>query len=67
MRMVQVAFDLFHRQGIHATSVAQILNASGTGKSQLYYYFQNKEGLIHAVLEGIYERLKTSSPLCPRG
>jgi len=57
--MVKVAFDLFHRQGIHATSVDQVLEASQTGKSQFYYYFKNKEGLIHAVLEAIYERLKT--------
>src|SRR5437870_3290360 len=58
-RMIRAAFDLFHKQGVHATSVDEILEASGTGKSQFYYYFKNKEELIHEVLIFFYDKMKS--------
>jgi len=57
-RMIRAAFDLFHKQGVNATSVDEVLEKSGTGKSQFYYYFKSKEGLVHAVLQNFFERLK---------
>ncbi len=57
--MIQTGMDLFHRQGITATSVDEILEKSGTGKGQFYYYFKNKEGLVHQVLLYFYEMLRT--------
>ncbi len=60
-RMVDTAQRLFHQQGIHATTIDQILAESNTGKSQFYHYFKNKEGLIHAVLTTFYSRLKTQN------
>lgn len=54
LRMIQAAQELFHRQGIHATSIDQILQRSGTGKSQFAHYFQNKDGLVHAVLQHLH-------------
>ena len=53
-RMILAAQDLFHRQGIHATSVDQILKSSGTGKSQFAHYFKTKEGLVHDVLQNLH-------------
>jgi TetR/AcrR family transcriptional regulator, transcriptional repressor for nem operon len=50
-RIIQVAADLFHRQGVAATSPDEITEASRTGKGQFYHYFKNKEGLVHAVLQ----------------
>ncbi len=50
-RILQVAADLFHKQGVLATSPDEIIEASGTGKGQFYYYFKNKEGLVHEVLQ----------------
>ena len=54
LRMIQAAQELFHRQGIHATSIDQILQRSGTGKSQFAHYFKNKDGLVHAVLQHLH-------------
>ena len=51
LRIIQVAADLFHKQGVHATSPDEIIEASGTGKGQFYYYFKSKEGLVHEVLQ----------------
>jgi AcrR family transcriptional regulator len=60
-RMVSAAFQLFHQKGIHATTVDQVLEKTQTGKSQFYHYFKNKEGLIHAVLIGFYDWLRSDS------
>jgi len=49
-KMIHAAIDLFHRQGVNATSIDQILEGSGTGKSQFSHYFKTKEGLVHAAL-----------------
>jgi len=50
LRIIRVAADLFHKQGVHITSPDEIIEASGTGKGQFYHYFKNKEGLVHEVL-----------------
>jgi AcrR family transcriptional regulator len=60
LKMTQVALDLFHQKGINATSVDEILEKSGTGKSQLYHYFKNKDGLIYEVLQYFYGQLKNN-------
>jgi len=57
--MIQVAADLFHKQGVVATSPEEIIEASETGKGQFYHYFKSKEGLIHAVLQTHLEAIKT--------
>ena len=50
-RIIQVAAELFHKQGVRATSPDEIIEASGTGKGQFYHYFKSKEGLIQEVLQ----------------
>jgi AcrR family transcriptional regulator len=64
LRIIQVAADLFHKQGVAATSPDKIIEASGTGKGQFYHYFKNKEGLVHEVLQHHLEVIKTGgSPI----
>jgi AcrR family transcriptional regulator len=57
-KMIYAAIDLFHRQGVTATSVDQILEGSGTGKSQFSHYFKNKEGLVHAALTHLHHVIR---------
>ena len=61
LRMIQVAADLFHKQGVHATSPDEIIEASATGKGQFYYYFKSKEGLVHEVLQNHLAAIKSGS------
>ena len=61
LRMVKVASDLFHKQGVRATSPDDIIEASRTGKGQFYHYFKSKEGLVHVVLEAHLEAIKAGS------
>jgi TetR/AcrR family transcriptional regulator, transcriptional repressor for nem operon len=58
-KILTVAFDLFHRQGVNATGLDEILRASKTGKGQFYHYFKSKEDLVHHVLMSFFENLKS--------
>jgi TetR/AcrR family transcriptional regulator, transcriptional repressor for nem operon len=56
--ILAAAADLFHKQGVVATSPDQIIDASGTGKGQFYHYFKNKDGLVHEVLQTYLEAIR---------
>lgn len=57
LRILRAAGDLFHAQGVAATSPDQVIEASETGKGQFYHYFKSKEGLVHAVLQNYLEEI----------
>jgi TetR/AcrR family transcriptional repressor of nem operon len=61
LRIIQAAADLFHKQGVHATSPDEVIEASDTGKGQFYHYFKNKEGLVHEVLQGHLDAIRTGT------
>jgi AcrR family transcriptional regulator len=61
LRIMQVAADLFHKQGVRATSPDQIIEISGTGKGQFYHYFKNKEGLVHEVLQNHLDAIRNNT------
>ena len=61
LRMIRAAADLFHKQGVHATSPDDVIEASNTGKSQFYHYFKNKEGLVHEVLQTHLEAIRAGT------
>ena len=61
LRIIQVAADLFHKQGVRGTSPDEIIEASATGKGQFYYYFKSKEGLVHEVLQSHLAAIKNGS------
>lgn len=50
-RIVEIAADLFLKQGYGATGIAQILEAAGILRGSLYYHFPTKEDLLIATLE----------------
>lgn len=50
-RIIEVAADLFLKQGYGATGIAQILEAAGVLRGSLYYHFPTKEDLLLATLE----------------
>ena len=61
LRIIGAAADLFHKQGVRATSPDQVIEASGTGKGQFYHYFKSKEGLVHEVLHSHLEAISSGS------
>jgi TetR/AcrR family transcriptional repressor of nem operon len=60
--IVDTAARLMHDRGIAATTVDEVLAASGTGKSQMYHYFSRKQDLTVAVLERQFERVLAAQP-----
>lgn len=50
-RILETAAKLVNINGVNGTSVDDVLNASGTGKSQFYHYFANKEALVKELID----------------
>jgi AcrR family transcriptional regulator len=61
LRIIRTAADLFHKQGVGATSPDEILEASRAGKGQFYHYFGSKEGLVHEVLQNYIQAIETGT------
>ncbi len=57
-RLVDVARQLFHRNGYRATGIAEILRKAEVNSGSLYYFFPSKEDLLIAVLEHYKELLR---------
>jgi AcrR family transcriptional regulator len=61
------AARLIREQGVERTSLDEILELTGTSKSQLYHYFTDKDALVRAVIayqaEWVLER---SAPVIDR-
>ncbi len=60
-KIIRTAADLFHKQGVGATSPDDVIAASNTGKGQFYHYFKSKEGLVHEVLQTHLHAIKDGS------
>ncbi len=71
-KLLEAAVRLFAHKGYPATSTREIVEAAGVTKPMLYYYFQNKEGLLGAAIahfvDQFHERLRqvVAQPCDPR-
>ncbi|MEA9787081.1 TetR/AcrR family transcriptional regulator [Xanthomonas campestris pv. raphani] len=57
-RILDVATNLFYRQGIQAVGVDAIISTAEVARMSFYRHFRSKEGLALAVLERRDERLR---------
>lgn len=60
--IIEAAATLMYDNGVHATSLEEVLTASGAGKSQLYHYFDDKADLVQAVIARQLDRVLASQP-----
>lgn len=60
--IIDAACALVYDNGVAATSVDNVLEASGTGKSQFYHYFSGKQELLTAVIDRQLDRVLASQP-----
>ena len=58
--LVDVARQLFAKNGLENTTMNDIAVASGKGRRTLYTYFKNKEEVYYSVIESELERLSDS-------
>jgi AcrR family transcriptional regulator len=56
-RLVASAGDLLHRQGVAATTLAQVADAADVPPGNVYYYFKAKDDLVRAVIESRAEQV----------
>ena len=64
-RIIAVASELMYERGVDATSVEDVLTASGTGKSQFYHYLASKEELVAEVINYQLEQILTEQGTFP--
>ncbi|HEU5469654.1 MAG TPA: TetR/AcrR family transcriptional regulator [Actinophytocola sp.] len=50
-RLVAGAAELLHRQGVAATTLADVAHAADVPVGNIYYYFKTKDDLVRAVIE----------------
>jgi TetR/AcrR family transcriptional regulator, transcriptional repressor for nem operon len=55
-RLVQSARELFHEQGVHRTTLAEVAEHAQVPVGNVYYYFKTKDELLAAVIEGYKEQ-----------
>lgn len=60
--IIDAATDVMYRNGIYQSSLDEILERGGAGKSQLYHYFGGKQELIRAVIERQLENVLATEP-----
>ena len=60
-RIIRTAADLFHKQGVGATSPDDIIAVSKAGKGQFYHYFKSKERLVHEVLQTYLQAIESGT------
>lgn len=66
-KLLATAAAMIHNRGVKATSVDDVLERSGTGKSQFYHYFANKDDLVRQVLAHQFDQLvRQQGPLLQR-
>lgn len=55
--LLQASQELIFSKGVAATTIDDIVRQAGVAKGTFYLYFKNKEDVINAVVEAIFERL----------
>ena len=68
-QILDAAWTCFQRQGLHATTMDDIIRASGLSAGAVYSYFPSKEELIFAAvttsLAGLRDRVDALLPTLP--
>ena len=49
-KIIQAALQLFATEGYHATATSKVAKAAGVSEGLIFRHFDNKEGLLQAIL-----------------
>lgn len=58
-RILQAALQLFSQEGFHATSTKKVAKLAGVSEGLIFRHFNNKEGLINAILQQGEDRFRS--------
>lgn len=53
------ALELFATEGYHAVSTSKIAKQAGVSEALIFRHFENKEGLLNAIMQQAEEKIKT--------
>src|SRR5262249_61325981 len=56
-KIAAAAEELFAERGFDGAAIRDIARKAGVNGAMIHYYFGNKEGLYHAMLEGAASRI----------
>src|SRR4051812_16884118 len=59
------AADLFAEQGYQQTSLADVAERSGVSRGSIPWHFGDKQGLLAAVVDDVYETASSSRAAAP--
>src|SRR6201997_4590297 len=65
-RLIAAACDLFYRQGIAGTTLADIAEAADVPVGNMYYYFKTKDDIVTAVVEARAEEIRSATAALQR-
>jgi AcrR family transcriptional regulator len=57
-KILQAALILFAKEGFHATSTNKVAKLAGVSEGLIFRHFENKDGLLQAILEFGADKLK---------
>ena len=57
-KIIDVAMELFSRQGVHATTMEQIADLVDVSKVTIYNYFPVKEAIVNASMQGCNRKIR---------
>jgi AcrR family transcriptional regulator len=58
--ILRVAAELFGRNGYHATSISDVIDAAGISRGTFYLYFDHKDSLFLELLEEFTQRMMSA-------
>src|ERR1700746_3649173 len=64
-RLLQAAFREVHKVGFQSAGIDTILAATNVTKGALYYHFESKEALGHAIIEEIIAEITRGRWMLP--
>jgi AcrR family transcriptional regulator len=59
-KVIQAAIECIQNEGFHAANTNRIAQAAGVSWGVLQYHFGDKDGLLQAVLDSIFENFTTT-------
>jgi AcrR family transcriptional regulator len=65
-RLIAAACDLFYRQGIAGTTLADIAAAAEVPVGNMYYYFKTKDDIVTAVVDARTEEIRSATAALSR-
>jgi AcrR family transcriptional regulator len=65
-RLIAAACDLFYRQGIAGTTLADIAEAAEVPLGNMYYYFKTKDDIVAAVVDARTEQIRSATAALQR-